>query len=73
MENTCGSLKPDYGGFNEHKDNDRCIKPDGHNDYHVFKSEKGKMIAWEYDYTCDRECDCWEKGGECYLIWEINP
>lgn len=60
---------------NDFKDESGCLKPNGHNDFHVCKTDKGKLIAWEDDYDCN--CGCWddyEKGdGEvCMLYWEVD-
>lgn len=64
----CFSLYPN----DEFKDSDGCIKPDGHDDAHVFRNEYGKLIKWEDDFNCTQKCDCWEEGGNCLIYREIE-
>jgi len=60
---------------NDFRDESGCLKPNGHNDFHVCKTDKGKMMAWEDDYDCN--CGCWddyEKGDSevCIVYWEVD-
>lgn len=71
--NKCCIICPEgeYGS-SEYKDENGCIKQEGHHDYHAFESSEGKIIAWEDDYDCPNECDCWDKGGNCIVLWELK-
>ena len=57
------------------KDESGCLKPKGHNDFHVCKTDKGTLMGWEDDYSC--KCGCWddyEKGDSevCMVYWEVD-
>lgn len=66
--NKCNLLYPN----NEFHDEDGCIKPNAHNDAHVFRNEYGVLIEWEDDYGCLEDCNCWEEGGNCLIYREIK-
>jgi hypothetical protein len=60
---------------NEFKGMTECIKPHAHNDFHVFRTENGGLIAWEDDDQCGCGCwDDWEKGDGlvCTKYWQVN-
>lgn len=65
----CGSIftRTDF------EDISGCLKPNGHNDYHVCKTKDGDFVAWEDDYNC--KCGCWddyENDEEvCMVYWKV--
>lgn len=68
MRNKCSTLFP-RKDFN---DSSGCLKEEAHNDFHVCKTDTGKLIAWEDDYKCD--CGCWDDddGEVCIIYWEVD-
>ncbi len=60
---------------NDFKDVSGCLKPNGHNDFHVCRTDNGTLMAWEDDYEC--KCGCWddyEEGDDevCMVYWNVE-
>ena len=59
------------------KDHNGCIKPNRHNDAHVFKNDRGEYVEWEDNYDCPdlNTCSCPEEGDMCivYSRIDFNP
>ena len=58
-----------------HKDENGRLKPECHNDAHVFRDQNGKLIKWEDDYSC--KCGCWDDYDEhdsqaCVVFQEVK-
>lgn len=50
-------------------DKDGCLKPDAHNDAHVFKNADGIYVEWEDDYGC--KCGCWEDEDDLLNVCKV--
>lgn len=62
---------------NDFVDVSGCLKPKGHNDHHVCRTNTGELMAWEDDYTCT--CGCWEEAEKydayndvCGIYWPVK-
>lgn len=72
-KNNCGILAGNLVW--QYKDINGCLKPESHNDAHVFKTQDGKLIKWEDDYSC--KCGCWDDYDEhdseaCVVFQEVE-
>lgn len=51
-----------------------CLKPSGHFDHHVFRTDEGQLVAWQDDEECT--CGCWDDiehdSRVCMLAWNVN-
>lgn len=65
-DNLCGITFP----RNDFKDVTGCLKPLGHNDSHICKTESGQTVEWESDYKCD--CGCWDEGGISCVVYSFT-
>jgi hypothetical protein len=68
MSNQCDTIFP----WADFKDISGCLKPHGHNDEHVCRTNKGELMAWQDDYECT--CGCWEEddGHPCMIYWKVD-
>ena len=74
MRDTCSIIVPrsyDVLGYQETEGyTPECILPYAHLSPHVFRTPKGKFIAWEDDMDCD--CCAADEDERCYVHWEIE-
>lgn len=57
----------------EPSDAEGCILPEGHQGEHQFKSERGRLIAWQYDWECGCDNCCTNDMKDmCILYREIR-
>lgn len=65
----CGIIFP----YSDYHDEEGCLKQECHiDDSHVFKNEKGELIAWQDDTECN--CGCWndyERKGDVCVVYRV--
>lgn len=67
---TCGTIfsRKDF------IDDSGCLKPNGHNDFHVCRTESGELMAWQDDEDCT--CGCWDDEDDlnnvCKVYWRVE-